>query len=115
MLINHQAVSQIVDDGQSADSAESDVIVNSVSITSSQQRRNQVLNIQFNPSEYGGLTQFEEVEQIYKMRLSPTIVTLVHGADPEKVSPTLVNKSFYLFRISSKRSYKKTNFSVRTS
>ena len=77
----------IIDDNKSAESAESDLIVNSVSNTSSCVRRNQVLNIQFNPSEYGILKQYEEVEQIYKMRLSPTIVTLVHEvSDTEKVS-----------------------------
>lgn len=47
--------------------------------SSASQRRRNVLNIQFNPSEYGLLAQYEEVDQIYAMKLSPSIVSLIQG------------------------------------
>lgn len=37
------------------------------------------MNIQFNPSEYGVLAQYEEIDQIYAMKLSPSIVSLIQG------------------------------------
>ena len=54
--------------------------------SSSALRREKALNIQFNPSEYGILNQYEDIEHIYEMRLSPTIVTKVHSYDSDQVS-----------------------------
>jgi hypothetical protein len=68
---------QNIADDKSADSAESDLIVNSLGNASSQTRRDTVMSIHFKPNEYGMLTKYKELESIYKMKLSPTIVTLV--------------------------------------
>ena len=68
------------DDSRSAESAASDIIMQPASQHSSaSQRRHNVLNIHFNPSEYGLLAQYEEVDQIYSMKLSPSIVSLIQG------------------------------------
>lgn len=51
------------EDSQSAESAASDIILCATSQHSSaSQRRHNVLNIQFNPSEYGLLANYEEVD-----------------------------------------------------
>ena len=88
MLIN-QIQQKINDnDSKSAESAENDLVVDSVSVHNSSERRAQVMNIQFNPSEYGILNQYRDVEEIYNMRCSPTVVSLVTaiGQDQDKVS-----------------------------
>jgi hypothetical protein len=92
MLINQiQQKIGFSDDSKSAESAESDLILSTPSLHNSSERRAQVLNIQFNPSEYGILNQYRDVEEIYSMRVSPTVVSLVTGIgeDSEKVSHTI--------------------------
>ncbi len=60
--------------------------------SSSHLRRERTLNIQFNPSEYGILNQYKEVEEIYKMRMSPTIVSIVHGANDTDQNLKIIKK-----------------------
>ena len=43
-------------------------------------------DVQFDPSDYGIVQKYDEVKSIYKMDLSPTIITLTTNIDSGEVS-----------------------------
>jgi hypothetical protein len=65
----------------SGESGESDALDKSKKSLTGLVKREKKLNIAYAPRPYELLDQYLEVEQIYKVHLSPTIVSIVHGGD----------------------------------
>ncbi len=52
------------------------------------------IDVHFNPSEYGILNDYSVVKEIYRVMLSPTIITLTTHKETNKVSTILKWKDY---------------------
>ena len=47
-------------------------------------------DVQFDPSDYGIIQKYDEIKSIYKMDLSPTIITLTSNIESGEVSKIIM-------------------------
>ncbi len=54
-------------------------------------------DVQFDPSDYGIIQKYDEIKSIYKMDLSPTIITLTSNIESGEVRQIFLRKPIKLY------------------